>query len=88
MFLSALNRIRKFQFDLESLIISRYRSNPGFLSEIKILFQKISEETVLLQNSILKRFKEIEFQISKQEYFLSERIKISEELSYLSSIFS
>ena len=85
MFLSALNRIRKFQFDLESLIISRYRSNPGFLSEIKILFQKISEETVLLQNSILKRFKEIEFQISKQEYFLSERIKISEELSELSA---
>ena len=86
MFLSGLNCIRKFQFDLENLISSRYRSNAGFLLEIKVLFQKITEETVILQNSILKQFKHIEFLISKQDFILSGKTEISEELSELSAV--
>ena len=85
MLLNGLNCIRKIQFDLENLISSRYRANPSFLLGIKILFQKITEECVLLENSILKQFKDIEYQISKQDFVLSEKSKFSEKLSELSA---
>ena len=85
MLLNGLNCIRKIQFDLENLISSRYRANPSFLLGIKILFQKITEECVFLENSILKQFKDIEYQISKQDFVLSEKSKFSEKLSELSA---
>ena len=85
MLLNGLNCIRKIQFDLENLICSRYRANPSFLLGIKILFQKITEECVFLENSILKQFKDIEYQISKQDFVLSEKSKFSEKLSELSA---